>query len=142
MITQAQFQLLSGSDSLNCLDVGDFELVVSIMEQRLLNTLCLTAVPVVQVDDTEETDPLWLQLLSDALLVSVQVKQNDGIKSESMRNYSYTFQDWANSWMALSMKSGDLLNKFNACSSGITMQRDVASQIYGLTYLDEYDECI
>ena len=129
MLDQSRFQLLSGSSALACLDVADFETVRSITEQRLLNSLCLEETP---------DDILWDQLLSDALAVSVVVQQDQGIASESMRNYSYQLKEYANSWELLSRKSGDLLAKFNACPSGISFQTDLASRIYG----SEYRECV
>jgi hypothetical protein len=105
------------------------------MELRLLDSLCLTVAPTENVS-------LWEQLLADALNISVMVKQDQGLQSENMRNYSYQLRDYANTWSMLAQKSGDLLNKFNACDSGITFQRNEAEIIYGETYLGEYDECI
>lgn len=134
MLTQSQFALLSGSQSLDCLSAGDFATVRDAIEQRLMLALCLTAVPVVVVDDEDVDDILWLQLLADTLAVSVNVKQDDGIQSENMRNYSYTLRDYANSWAMLSIKSSDLLAKFNACDNAITFQTDLASHIYGHDY--------
>lgn len=125
MLDQSQFRLLSGSSALDCLSVGDFETIRDTIEQRLLLSLCLTVVP------TEDL-LLWDQLLADTISVSVDVKQDDGIKSESMRNYSYTMQDYAGTWAVLAMKSGDLIDRFNACDSGIKFQRNVAGRIYGL----------
>ena len=132
MLTQPRFLLLSGSSSLDCLTVEDFDVVRDIIEARLLNALCLTVAP---------SDVLWDQLLADTLAISVQVQQGNGVKSESVRNYSYTLADYANSWELLGRKSGDLLNKFNACETGITFQSDIASRIYGYPVYDEvYDE--
>lgn len=125
MLDQAQFRLLSGSSALDCLSVGDFETIRDTIEQRLLLSLCLTVVP------TQDL-LLWDQLLADTISVSIDVKQDDGIKSESMRNYSYTMQDYAGTWAVLAMKSGDLIDRFNACDSGIKFQRNVAGRIYGL----------
>lgn len=122
MITQAQFLLLTGRSDLEDLSSSDFGLVCSIVEQRLMAALCLEEAP---------NDVLWDQLLADALSVSVDVKNDRGLQSESMRNYSYQLRDYANSWGMLSEKSGDLLNMFNACPSGVTMQQDRAARIYG-----------
>jgi hypothetical protein len=122
MINQARFRLLSGSTVYDCLSVGDFELVCSIVEQRLLDALCLTEVP---------EDILFEQLLADAIVVSVEVSQDRGLESESMRNYSYKMRDYGGSWDLLSKKSKDLLGKFNACPAGVTMQTDLAKRIYG-----------
>lgn len=129
-MNQAQFRLLSGSSSLDCLDVGDFETVRDTLQLRLLKALCMTEAPA----DDDDNILLWNQLLADALAVSVNVKQDDGVKSESMRNYSYTLQDWANSWMALALKAGDLIDIFNVCPSGVTFQRNIAGHIYGHRY--------
>jgi hypothetical protein len=130
MLTLSQFELLSGSQALACLSEGEFATVRDIMEQRLMESLCLETSP-----DTEETpDLLWQQLLADALAISVLVKQDDGIQSENMRNYSYQFRDYAGSWEMLSNKSGDLLNKYNACETGIVFQTDIARRIYGYEY--------
>ena len=135
MITQAQFALLSGSQSLDCLSTGEFELVYNTNEQRLMKSLCLTEAP---------TDILWDQLMADSLAISVLVKQDAGVQSENMRNYSYQLRDYANTWKMLSEKSGDLLNNFNACPSGITMQKNIAGRIYGRDPLNRhghYYEC-
>ena len=144
MIDQSQFLLLSGDSSLDCLSTGDFATVISTLESRLFNALCLTEEPTIIVDDETVVDPLWNQLLADALAVSVDVKSDDGIESENMRNYSYRFRDYANSWTSLALKSGDLINKFNACDSGIVFQRDDAEMIYGSGEYDrdESDEYI
>lgn len=132
MLTQSQFALLSGSNSLECLSAGDFATVRDTIEQRLLLALCLDTAP------DEEDELLWNQLLADALAVSVNVKQDEGIQSENMRNYSYQLRDYANTWTILSMKSADLLNKFNACETGITFQRNLADRIYGF---EHYRSC-
>lgn len=127
---------------MDCLSVGDFASVLEIMEQRLLNSLCLTEAPTVGEGEDVKTDPLWDQLLADALDVSVQVKQDQGLQSESMRNYSYQLRDYANTWELLAKKSKDLLNKFNACASGIIFQRDLAACIYGHDhYYRDCDSC-
>jgi hypothetical protein len=97
MLTQPRFLLLSGSSSLDCLTVEDFDVVRDIIEARLLNALCLTVAP--------RLDVLWDQLLADTLAISVQVQQDQGVKSESVRNYSYTLADYANSWELLGRKS-------------------------------------
>lgn len=123
----AQFRLLSGSSALDCLSTGDFATISDIQQSRLMIALCMDTAPVEADDDYN----LWLQLLADAIAVSVSVKNDDGIESENMRNYSYKFRDYANSWLALGMKSGDLLQHFNSCDTGITFQSDVASHIYG-----------
>ena len=109
MLDKSQFALLSGSQALACLDTGDFETVRNTMEARLLSSLCMTEAPA----EDDANILLWNQLLADALAISVLVKQDEGIKSESMRNYSYTLADYANSWRMLHEKSGDLLAIFN-----------------------------
>lgn len=123
MLTQSQFKLLSGSNSLECLSAGEFATVRDTIEQRLLLALCLDEAP-------EDDELLWNQLLADTLAISVDVKQDDGIQSESMRNYSYTFRDYANSWEMLAKKSSDLIDKFNACESGVMFQTNLADRIY------------
>lgn len=128
MLDQAQYSLFTGDNSLDCLSIGEFELELDVMQQRLMLALCITETP---------DELLWDKLLADALSVSLKVKVNDGIKSESMRNYSYTLNDFANTWQMLSIKSGDLLNRFNACDSGITFQTNLADRIYG----DDYYYC-
>lgn len=142
MIDQPEFALLSGSSELACLTTGEFGLVVDTLQQRLLNALCMTEPPA----DDDDNILLWNQLLADALAVSVNVKNDDGIQSESMRNYSYTFRDWANSWNVLAKKSGDLLNVFNACDTGIIFQTDLSARIYGHNHpcggCGYCDECI
>lgn len=127
---QARFRLLSGSSELDCLELGDFKAVRDIMEQRLMNSLCVTTVPTVTVDEVTSVDPLWDQLLAYALSISVMVQNDQGIQSENMRNYSYQLREYANTWQMLMQKANDLLNKFNACPSGIKMQRDDADFIY------------
>lgn len=127
MLDQSRFRLLSGSTVLDCLSLSDFETVRDIMAQRLRDSLCI-------IEPLEEDDDnilLWEQLLSDALAVSVQVKQDDGIQSENMRNYSYQLRDYANTWQMLAQKSSDLLGKFNACENAVTFQTDWAGRIYG-----------
>lgn len=101
-------------------------------------SLCLTEAPKIETDDGPITDPLWDQLLADALAVSVLVKQDQGIASENMRNYSYQLRDYAYTWEMLGKKSQLLINHFNACSTGITFQRDEAKHIYGY----DHRECI
>lgn len=128
MLDQSRFRLLTGSDTFECFTKGDFETVRDIMEARLLDALCMEAAP------EGDSLSLWEQLLGDALEVSVLVQQDDGIESENMRNYSYKFRDYANTWSMLQQKDGDLLNKFNVCETGIVFQRDLASHIYGHSY--------
>jgi hypothetical protein len=125
MLDQAQYNLFTGDSSLDCLSLGDFGLELDVMQQRLMLALCLTETP---------DELLWDKLLADALNVSLTVKTNDGIKSENMRNYSYSLSDFANTWEMLTIKSGDLLNRFNACPSGVTFQTDIADRIYGDDY--------
>lgn len=127
MLDKSQFALLSGSQALACLDTGDFETVRNTMEARLLVSLCMSEAPA----EDDANILLWDQLLADALAISVLVKQDEGIKSESMRNYSYTLADYANSWRMLHEKSGDLLALFNVCDSGVTFQTNLAGRIYG-----------
>ena len=131
MLDQAQYKLFTGDSSLDCLSVGDFALELDVMQERLFLALCLTEAP---------DSVLWDKLLADALNVSLKVKTNDGIKSENMRNYSYTLDDWANTWKMLSIKSGDLLNNFNACPSGVIFQTNIADRIYGDDYYYYCDE--
>lgn len=134
---KSRFQLLSGSSALDCLTNDDFETIQNIMEQRLLDSLCLTESPT--------DDALWEQLLADALSISVLVKQDQGLQSESMRNYSYQLRDYANTWEMLSQRSNDLLKKFNNCATGITFQTDIAARIYGYDHrygCQGCDECI
>lgn len=140
MLDQSLFRLLSGSDALECLEIGDFETVRDTLQLRLLRSLCMTESP----EDDDENILLWNQLLADALAVSVDVKQNQGIASENMRNYSYQLRDYAYTWEMLSHKSNDLLDLFNVCPSGVTMQRDVAARIYGrdCDRCEGYCECL
>lgn len=104
----------------------------------------MTAAPEASEDNNDLL--LWNQLLADALAVSVQVKQNQGVQSENMRNYSYQLRDYAYTWALLAEKSDDLLKKFYNCGTGITFQRDDASHIYGHSYpcggCGNCDECI
>lgn len=126
-ITQTQVALLARESRFTALAVSDAALIASIVEQRLRNALCMVDAPA----DTSDDYNLWLQLLAQAIVTFDSVAENDGVQSESMRNYSYTLRADAGTWKDLSTACGDLLAHFSMCEGGVSMQSDATLWQYG-----------
>lgn len=85
---------------------------------------------------------MWMQLLSVAIVTFDSINSDTGIKSESMRNYSYTMRDTEPTWEDLKTRCGDLLGHFSKCTGGIQMQADFTSVIYGNDFRSLRHGCI
>lgn len=121
-VDQKTVETLGGASSFSMLCPDDAAQVSAIMEQRLMIALCMKEVP------TENPElMLWKQLLASAI-TSFSMLDYDGVKSESVRNYSYTLSDGSGSWDTLYKTAGDLLSYFSKChvlGGSISFQTDV-----------------
>lgn len=124
-IDQHTVELLGGASPYGALCPTDAAKVLAIMEKRLMIALCMETAPTAEPDLS-----LWKQLLSSAITVYSSLDY-DGVKSEHVRNYSYTLSNDSGKWGVLYNVCGDLLAYFNKCKyCGISMQTDVTWWLY------------
>lgn len=119
MLTQDDYKLYTG-ETVNY-PSDDWQKLVSLASSRLAGLLCLNELP-----DIAEYVDIALLLANFICLMLESRGKNLRVASKKVRNFTISYNDnnAANAFAELQRNYGDIIEKYSACGTGVSIERD------------------